>query len=88
MKTLAIASFAVLISALASTAMADTSPSTGLTRAQVRAQLVQAERNGTIPTNNVDYPPSAAQIARNRAVYQAQFGKSNEPQQWLQQSNG
>ncbi len=83
MKTLVAATLAVLISAAAGTAMADTTSSTGLTRAEVRAQLVQAERDGTLPTNDVDYPPSAAQIAQNRATYQAQFGMSNEPQQWL-----
>jgi hypothetical protein len=84
MKTLAVATLAVMISAVAGTAMADTSASAGLTRQEVRAQLVQAEHDGIIPTNNVDYPPSAAQIARNRAVYKAQFGMSSEPQQWVQ----
>jgi hypothetical protein len=84
METVAAATLAVLISAVASTAMADTVSSTGLTRAQVRAELVQAERNGTIPTSDVDYPPTPAQIAQNRAVYKAQFGMSTEPQQWLQ----
>lgn len=82
MKTLATVSFAILISAVAGTAFAGTSQE-GLTRAQVRAQLVQAERDGVIPTSDVSYPPTAAQIAQNRAEYQVQFGKSNEPQQWL-----
>jgi hypothetical protein len=84
MKTFAAATLAVLISAVAGTAMADTTASTGLTRAEVRAQLVQAERDGTIPTNDVDYPPTQAQVAQNRATYKAQFGMSTEPQQWLQ----
>jgi hypothetical protein len=84
MKTFAAATLAVLISAVAGTAMADTTSSTGLTRAEVRAQLVQAERDGTIPTNDVNYPPTPAQVAQNRATYKAQFGMSTEPQQWLQ----
>jgi Domain of unknown function (DUF4148) len=84
MKIFAAATLAVLISAVAGTAMADTTPAAGLSRAEVRAQLVQAERDGTIPTNDVNYPPSQAQVAQNRATYKAQFGMSNEPQQWLQ----
>jgi hypothetical protein len=84
MKTLAAATLAVLISAVAGTAMADTTSPAGLTRAEVRAQLVQAERDGTLPTNDVDYPPTPAQVAQNRAQYKAQFGMSTEPQQWLQ----
>ncbi|CAB3792572.1 hypothetical protein LMG28614_03559 [Paraburkholderia ultramafica] len=40
-----------------------------LTRAEVRAQLVQAEADGLVPTRNNDYPPSAVTIARNKEIY-------------------
>ncbi|RKU02003.1 hypothetical protein C7H84_17855 [Burkholderia sp. Nafp2/4-1b] len=40
-----------------------------LTRADVVAQLVQAQRDGTLPTSKWDYPPSAQTIARNRELY-------------------
>jgi hypothetical protein len=42
----------------------------GTTRAQVRAELLQAEETGLIPTLNAEYPPSADTIARNRAHFQ------------------
>ncbi|WP_075645491.1 DUF4148 domain-containing protein [Caballeronia mineralivorans] len=42
----------------------------GKTRAQVRAELLQAEEAGVIPTLNAEYPPSADTIARNRAHFQ------------------
>jgi Domain of unknown function (DUF4148) len=38
----------------------------GKTRAQVRAELIDAERVGIVPAGKFDYPPSAATIARNR----------------------
>jgi Domain of unknown function (DUF4148) len=82
MKTIAIATVSLLISAFAGSAIAATTAPDGLTRAQVRAQLVEAQRDGVIPTSQNDYPPTASQIAENRAVYQAQFGKSSEPQRW------
>lgn len=49
-------------------AFAQTS-SSGLTRADVIAQLVQAQRDGTVPTSNWDYPPSTQTIARNAELY-------------------
>ncbi|MEW6345595.1 MAG: DUF4148 domain-containing protein [Paraburkholderia sp.] len=42
----------------------------GKTRAQVRAELLEAERAGLAPVSKNDYPPSAATIARNRARFQ------------------
>ncbi len=80
MKKLAFAAVAVVISGIAGTALADTT--SGLTREQVRAELVAAERAGVIPTSDTQYPLSADQIAQNKAVYQAQFGHSQEPQRW------
>jgi hypothetical protein len=41
----------------------------GLTRAQVLADLVNAEREGLVPTTDGDYPPSDRTIARNRELY-------------------
>ncbi|KVH35073.1 hypothetical protein WT01_20960 [Burkholderia cepacia] len=40
-----------------------------LTRAEVYQQLIDAEADGLLPTNRNDYPPSHAQIARNRELY-------------------
>ena len=44
----------------------DVSPAAGKTRAQVRAELLQAGEEGMLPSRWVDYPPSAATRARNR----------------------
>ena len=52
-------------------------PDHELTRADVIAQLVQAQRDGTLPTSNWDYPPSAQTIARNRALYAIAHGDRN-----------
>lgn len=87
MKTIAIATVSVLISAFAGSALAQTSAPEGLTRAQVREQLVAAERAGVIPTSQNDYPPTDSEIAQNRALYQVQFGKSTEPQHWAMGSH-
>ncbi len=88
MKKFALAAVAVVISGIAGTALADTT--SGLTREQVRAELVNAERAGVIPTSDTQYPPSADQVAQNKAMYQVQFGKSHEPQRWVagSSSNG
>ncbi|WP_175817719.1 DUF4148 domain-containing protein [Burkholderia diffusa] len=40
------------------------------TRAQVRVELLNAERAGLVPANRNDYPPSATTIARNQARFQ------------------
>ncbi|KLU20532.1 hypothetical protein EOS_41080 [Caballeronia mineralivorans PML1(12)] len=42
----------------------------GKTRAQVREELVEAQRMGLVPSSKTDYPPSAATIARNQARFQ------------------
>ena len=55
------------------TAFAQSNPS-GLTHAQVIAQLKQAQADGFVPTRNNDYPPSEATIARNREIYAIQHG--------------
>lgn len=44
---------------------------TGKTRAEVRAELVQAEAQGLLPVSKNDYPPTPQTIARNQAEYQA-----------------
>ncbi|CAB3781353.1 DUF4148 domain-containing protein [Pararobbsia alpina] len=82
MKTIAITTVAVLISAFAGSAIADTDAPTGLTRAQVRMELVAAERAGVIPDTPTQYPLTADEIAENKAIYQLQFGKSSEPERW------
>jgi hypothetical protein len=50
------------------------STSSGLTRAEVKAQLQQAQAEGLLPTRDNDYPPSATTIARNREIYAIQHG--------------
>lgn len=57
-------------------AFAQTSPS-GLTRAEVMAQLQQAQAEGLVPTHDYDYPPTAAEVARNREIYAIQHGTDN-----------
>jgi hypothetical protein len=74
----------VQLAASATTASADSTPSPvnaswapkangsagiGTTRAQVRAELLQAEETGLIPTLTAEYPPSADTIARNRVHF-------------------
>ncbi|WP_225031632.1 DUF4148 domain-containing protein [Paraburkholderia sp. XV] len=49
-------------------AFAQASPD-GLTRAQVHAQLLDAEADGLLPVPKNDYPPSAQTIARNKELY-------------------
>ena len=51
-------------------AVAGGNAATGKTRAQVRAELLQAEEAGLVPVDKIDYPPSAQTIARNRARFQ------------------
>ena len=43
----------------------------GKTRAEVRQELIQAQRDGLIPTNDTDYPPSKRTIDRNKARFAA-----------------
>ncbi len=47
------------------TASAAGSAAQGKTRAQVYAELVQAERAGFVPSGNADYPPRPVTIERN-----------------------
>ncbi|WP_052409808.1 DUF4148 domain-containing protein [Paraburkholderia oxyphila] len=46
--------------------VADVSAAPDKTRAQVRAELLQAGEQGLLPPRWIDYPPSAATRARNR----------------------
>lgn len=46
--------------------------SSGLTHAEVIQQLQQAQAEGLVPTSKSDYPPSDAEIARNREIYAIQ----------------
>ncbi|MFL9875137.1 DUF4148 domain-containing protein [Paraburkholderia megapolitana] len=43
----------------------------GKTRAEVRQELIEAQRNGLVPTNDVNYPPNERTIERNKARYAA-----------------
>lgn len=54
--------------ALAAPAIAKVDNNGPLTRAAVRAELVDAQRDGFEPTGNSDYPPSAVTVAQPRAV--------------------
>ena len=41
----------------------------GKTRAEVVAEMIQAQRDGIIPTSKNDYPPSERTIERNKELY-------------------
>ncbi|HYS65367.1 MAG TPA: DUF4148 domain-containing protein [Paraburkholderia sp.] len=73
MKLLTAIAVAALSLPFGANAFAQTS-SSGLTRAEVRAQLQQAQAEGLVPTSRNDYPPSDAEIARNREIYAIQHG--------------
>jgi uncharacterized protein DUF4148 len=71
MKTLHAATITALLLISGANAYAQTS-APGLTRAEVRAQLVQAEADGLVPLHKTDYPPSPTTIARNKQLYAIQ----------------
>ena len=73
MKLLTTIAVAALSLPFGASAFAQSNPS-GLTRADVMAQLQQAQAQGLVPTPNNDYPPTAAEIARNREIYAIQHG--------------
>ncbi|MFM0100141.1 DUF4148 domain-containing protein [Paraburkholderia nemoris] len=73
MKLLTAIAVAALSLPFGATAFAQSNPS-GLTRAEVVAQLQQAQAEGLVPTSNNDYPPTAKEIARNREIYAIQHG--------------
>ncbi|MFM0665040.1 DUF4148 domain-containing protein [Paraburkholderia sediminicola] len=74
MKLLTAIAVAALSLPFGANAFAQSNPS-GLTRADVMAQLQQAQEEGLVPTPNNDYPPTAREIARNREIYAIQHGK-------------
>ncbi|MGZ2747483.1 DUF4148 domain-containing protein [Burkholderia stagnalis] len=49
--------------------------SSGPTRADVIADLIQAQRDGVVPAPKQDYPPSAQTIALNRVRYAVAHGE-------------
>ncbi|MBC8745621.1 hypothetical protein OKW43_004171 [Paraburkholderia sp. WC7.3g] len=73
MKLLTAIAVAALSLPFGANAFAQTT-SSGLTRAEVIAQLQQAQAEGLVPTSKSDYPPTAAEIARNREIYAIQHG--------------
>ncbi|MFM0176553.1 DUF4148 domain-containing protein [Paraburkholderia sediminicola] len=73
MKLLNAVAVTALSLAFGANAFAQTSTS-GLTRADVMAQLQQAQAEGLVPTRDDDYPPTAATIAHNREIYAIQHG--------------
>jgi hypothetical protein len=64
---------AVLSLSFGANAFAQSSP-LGLTRAEVHAQLVQADAQGLVRTPKSDYPPSEQAVAHNREIYAIQHG--------------
>ena len=71
MKLLTAIAVAALSLPFGANAFAQSNPS-GLTRAEVMTQLQHAQAEGLVPTPNNDYPPTAAEIARNREIYAIQ----------------
>lgn len=43
----------------------------GKTRTEVYSELIEAQRDGIVPSNKADYPPSQRTIDRNRELYRA-----------------
>lgn len=54
---------------VSSVAFAQSAPDAPKTRAEVRAELVAAQRAGQIPTSDTDYPPSADTVRHNQELY-------------------
>jgi hypothetical protein len=75
MKILTNAIIAALGLAFGASAFAQTS-APEITRAQVRAQLVQAEADGLLPTGRNNYPPSPETIQHNREIWAAAHHES------------
>lgn len=71
MKVLTRIALAALSIAFVTNAFAQTS-TPSVTRADVRQQLIEAEKAGLLPSTNNDYPPGVATIERNREVYAIQ----------------
>ena len=71
MKLLTAFAVTVLSLSFGTNAFAQTSPH-GLTRAEVKSQLVEAQAEGLVPAPRNDYPPSVQSIARNREIYAIQ----------------
>ncbi|WP_080353744.1 DUF4148 domain-containing protein [Burkholderia cenocepacia] len=88
---IAVASFATIYPAFADSGMSQDSgvgyssaansqsgnPVRGKTRAEVYAELIQAKKDGLIPSSKSDYPPSEATIQRNRELYRLGRFSSN-----------
>lgn len=80
----AVLCFVIFFSLAASAGVVDANCSaavltSGKTRAEVRAELVQAERDGWIPKNSGRqraYPPDMSQTRRNQDVYDAGAGST------------
>ncbi|MCA8023587.1 DUF4148 domain-containing protein [Burkholderia metallica] len=47
------------------------------TRAEVYAELIQAQKDGLIPISKSDYPPSETTIRRNRELYRLGRASAN-----------
>jgi hypothetical protein len=71
MKLLTAIAVTALSLSFGTAAFAQSNPS-GLTHAEVMAQLQQAQAEGLVPSYHSDYPPSEATIARNREIYAIQ----------------
>ncbi|RQR66622.1 DUF4148 domain-containing protein [Burkholderia sp. Bp9126] len=59
----------VAVAILAAGGIAPNAFAQGKTRADVRQELVQAQHDGTIPSNKHDYPPGPQQIDRNKVLH-------------------
>lgn len=77
-RTYAVTLAAIFAATLAIPALADDSNNNGVTRAQVKAELVQAEADGTVSRfSQTDYPPSDSDKAIARQLYQAAHPNTN-----------
>ncbi|WP_236572455.1 DUF4148 domain-containing protein [Burkholderia sp. 8Y] len=74
MKKIVSLMLATMALAVAAQASAQTSE---VTRAEVVHQLAQAQAQGLLPSNGVQYPPNARTVARNRATFAARHDTHN-----------
>ncbi|MGU7769135.1 DUF4148 domain-containing protein [Burkholderia sp. MR1-5-21] len=74
-KLMAAAALLTIAIGMPAAAFAQTTTTSGVTRAQVIADLIQAQRDGTVPAPNWDYPPSQRTIERNRELYALGHGE-------------
>ncbi|MBN3787794.1 DUF4148 domain-containing protein [Burkholderia sp. Ac-20353] len=76
-KLMAAAALLTVAIGMPAATFAQTTSPEGVTRAQVIADLIQAQRDGTVPAPSWDYPPNQQTIERNRELYAIAHGEAD-----------